>query len=1358
MSNYCVLIPHIKTQDGKYEESKLFKDLLSLTSKDRAKAIRAYAVLTSEEFKDEYSDNIKLDTLEEPILSEVLTVPEIKSIIDTELAVASLTKSLGGVDKNGVVYTEDTTQNYQKLSQKVTEFNNTSSFKDNFVALVNQSNEGLFISVVSSTEEAVVKAKQIATNLSLNEKIRSILANSGISTGTLDRLQEKVRTNGVVDYENATKTAEGIINLIKLAEGIRGEQALPEEFAHLALDVLGNDPIVERLNAILNKDGIVESILGDEFASYQELYDGDIDRLKREAAGKLVYKSWFQENNPLPRYSTFILRFIDAIKSAVRKVLNRSSINDALVEAKDAASLIGTRILSSNRLENIQLEELKKLPSLSQLANGAKTKKELLKRGNDNTLKKYLFYIEALNSRIKAENDPARKQNLQDQLNSYTERMSEYLTQQKERFDTERYDEGIQEFILNSVTELDNAARRIEKVISGGMSLEERAYNLKNISNIINSIKGVAFDIQTSLKYEDTDLNLSSGTRESVDKLVSAIKGIEGRFVIEARITFGNFLKSFFPREGVELTENGKRKLITRDDILALLETADQDIGLMDTFIQSAANSNDLIIQLADKAMKVSKERKRARVENVKERLLAAAKELKDSHSSDDVIFERHSDGTLSGRYKSEINWTAYFDSKEAKIKELREKYGDRARGENGKKFAKELRQWKEANEDSLGYPSKKYKVDPYAGMNDAQRKYYDSFIEIRNEMISLLPAKVLESDPMRAVQITKDLWERIKGSSADTWGSQIRKAVKDSFIIKADDTNFGFKRAVKGFNDEEVMSVPIFFINRVSDEGSLSRDTASTMAAFADMAINYDEMSKVTDLFEIGRSAIENRKAGVVRRGKPVMEAIQGLGIKTAQAIKKGANKNFVERYNELLRTQLYGRYMRDEGIDVNEDERLSFSKASNVLNRISSLNQLAVNLLAGVAAVGSDIINVNSEVLAGSIKDGKGFFTAKQLWDADKIYRKGIVKVLGEFGNPIKTSKLGLFIEKFDILHEYESKILDLEVNKSKAKKLLSENSLYFFMQAGAHWGETRTALAQAQNIMIKSDDGSKEENLWDVLEIKYQDPNDHSKGASLVAKDGFTLTQEQIAEFTRKFAGLNQRLYGIYSKSDTNALQTTAVGQLIFLYRKFIVPSINRRYAGLISGRSNYNFDLGTETEGYYTSAFRFLKNLITDSKDLGRSISMYWGDMEDFERSNCMRAINELGTFVVLLAISSILKGADWDDSNNPWAKKFLAYMSKRLKTETGAFVPVGGTRELWNIVKSPMAAVNTLESLRDVTGALLPWNWVGEDAMVQSGRYKGKPKGYKAIMQSPFVPMNKTIYRALHPETGLIAFQ
>ena len=59
------------------------------------------------------------------------------------------------------------------------------------------------------------------------------------------------------------------------------------------------------------------------------------------------------------------------------------------------------------------------------------------------------------------------------------------------------------------------------------------------------------------------------------------------------------------------------------------------------------------------------------------------------------------------------------------------------------------------------------------------------------------------------------------------------------------------------------------------------------------------------------------------------------------------------------------------------------------------------------------------------------------------------------------------------------------------------------------------------------------------------------------------------------------------------------------------------------------------------------------------------------------------------------------------------------------------------------------------------GFMNPFNYevfAGEDALIQSGRYKGESKATRLFFESPLILMNKTIYRGLHPEEGIPFFK
>ena len=145
----------------------------------------------------------------------------------------------------------------------------------------------------------------------------------------------------------------------------------------------------------------------------------------------------------------------------------------------------------------------------------------------------------------------------------------------------------------------------------------------------------------------------------------------------------------------------------------------------------------------------------------------------------------------------------------------------------------------------------------------------------------------------------------------------------------------------------------------------------------------------------------------------------------------------------------------------------------------------------------------------------------------------------------------------------------------------------------------------------------------------------------------------------------------------------------------------------------------------------------------------------------------RALTELNTFTVLIAANSFLL-SDWDDKKNPWIMRNLAYLSRRLQTEVGAMAPTPLIfDEAFKILKSPMAGIDPAEGLLNfIWDVVNPWHWgletdfmgLGdEERLIKSGKYKDHSKLYKSFMNSPFLPMKRSIERAIHPEESMPFF-
>jgi hypothetical protein len=200
---------------------------------------------------------------------------------------------------------------------------------------------------------------------------------------------------------------------------------------------------------------------------------------------------------------------------------------------------------------------------------------------------------------------------------------------------------------------------------------------------------------------------------------------------------------------------------------------------------------------------------------------------------------------------------------------------------------------------------------------------------------------------------------------------------------------------------------------------------------------------------------------------------------------------------------------------------------------------------------------------------------------------------------------------------------------------------------------------------------------------------------------------------------------------------------------MFRKWIKPSLNRRFKS-----AAYNYDLESWTEGYYNTTGRFLLQLARDLRETQFNLAARWDELTNTEKANIRRAITEVGHFLAVMAVIGLIEWSD--DEERPWLVRMIEYQARRLYTELGALIPGESMiSEGLKILKSPAAGINTIEDLLNLTKLLNPWNYADE---IQSGRYEGHSTAYKSFFESPIIPMNKTIYRAIHPETSIPFFK
>lgn len=1346
MARSCAIIPKVKSRNGQVVDSKLFKDLLSFTSNNRSEATKLYLITKSNSFIKNLQSRLMLDENNEPTLRSLLKKTNLSDVIPETKVLDVLNREIGyykkGTDRPALWTNSD--ENYQMLKQRAIAFNQNSEFNDDYVANITKVQDGesskIFIGVKVEKRNRLnsINADKMEYNENLNNRLRSILETHGVSIGALTDLEKRMGIHGVTDFEVARNAAEGLIEMIRLANGIQGEKALPEEFAHFAIEAIGDNPLINRLINNISSNKLAKEIIGDDYDTYATLYHGNEAKLAKEAAGKLLAKHLLQgEVIPMKPYKNLLSRVIQAVKEFF-KSLSASSIQRAMKEVDKNFGSLAQQILDGSMDDIINIDNIKSSELFYNTSERVARDKKLLQGIIDNELKRLKIY---------------EKRNPN----------SKFSTNQRlliDRLDIELADnneiEGIYTFVENALEELTKVSDRLTMMQNTpATNTSERAKVLRDVRNYLYSYKRVIDNIRKALIDEEkySDNRYGQRVRVILDNVSTLLGDLFVKYSNISMPLFVDFIKPFVGESVTVPFGKFKGKTMTAED---LVKVADEDISFFDRWLDSMADSSDYILKVMDQAVKKSKENARLNTINILKQLQAATIRLEQAGiKNTDWMFERDSKGNLTGNYISEINQDLFKKKFKEMLKSLNEKYGKNPVGDNAENYMRERQAWYDTNMEVVN--GKKvpklsiYGNKVFQNLNAAQKRYYDEVMEIKSKLDSYLPDKY--TTLTNAVKIRKDLLERVKASDGVKSGAkQLWESLKDEFIRRSDDTEFGDKATIKDFEDNAVQTLPIYYTRLKEGESpnDMSTDIVSTLTAYAAMANDFNEMNRVIDVLELGRDMLKEREIVQTSGGKPLVEKFKSVGRKVESTLTKSGNETrFMQRLNDFFEMQVYGRYMADEGTFGNT--KIDKGKVENFVNRVTSLNTLAVNILSGISNVATGKVMMKIESFAGE------FFNESNTLHADREYGKALPEFLAEIGNRVKTNKLALWDELFNVMQEYEQDVKEVNFDrKTWFSRMFSTSALFLMNNAGEHWMQNRTSLALADAYKMKSPDG-KIVSLWDAMEVVPVDSSNRKLGAKLQLKEGYTkedgsaFTRDDIIAFSRRSAAINQRMHGIYNKADRNAVQRLAIGRMGVMFRKWIKPSLNRRFKS-----ATYNYDLQAWVEGYYNTTGRFLTQLAKEIREGQFALAANWNQLSKTEKANIKRAITEVGHF---LAVALVLGLIDWpDDKDEFWLAKMIEYQARRLYTELGVLIPgpqmIG---EGLKIIKSPAAGINTMENTLNLIGLLNPYNYevfAGEDAILQSGRYKGHQRAYRLFFESPVIPMNKTIYRGLHPEESI----
>lgn len=1087
---------------------------------------------------------------------------------------------------------------------------------------------------------------------------------------------------------------------------------LAEEWGHFVVDAVKDSPLRDRMLNSLKNEEVLQRVLGSEYDRYNEVYNGDIDLMAKEALGKMMaqvlnnYDAEAPNDRLFERYKKNVLDFF-AKRDA-------DEIDEIINRVREQVYEFTTNVFNGKYQLDISSRDYSK--RLFNLGNNVSRDYNILKRIIQQERKRLAIY---------GKGAKATAREREERRGSFDERQKLFINKLNSDLENHRELEGIYTYLTEAVRMLRQLSDKLDTVHNSQTSWKDKFSALRNIRDYMSSYGSIMEELRQEMykAKQEGDMRFKEKLQESLDEFSGLLARLGSDWVEVSKDEFARFLAPF-EGESISMSIRGERK---QYNIRELLDYIEQDISIVERWTDAMADSTDPILRIYDSLVKDQKNKARYNTINNEKEILMHSKKLEDAGiGNTDFMYEKTSDGKITGNFVTRYNWGDYFAALSKYAKSLPQ---DMDREEKSILISR----WKRANTDRNGNPIEKYYNPQYDAIqtNAAMKEYYDFIINLKRNLDYRLPARYVRFN--KAPQIRRDFLERVMGRGNKF--QYLWESFKDNLVRREDDTEFAYAR--QDFEGNQIYNLPIYYTRPLKDKNDLSTDCTSTMIAYAAMANDYAAMNDVIDALETGRTILSERRVVQTRGGKIMREVLNKV---PSNLTKKGDIANFMNRLNDFMLMQVYGEQMKDEGTVLGVD----VGKAVNMLNKLQSYGTTALSVLTGTANLAQNIVLSNIESISGQ------FFSKSELAKADWEYTKLLPQYLSEIGNRIQTSKMALFAEKFNVLQDYKQHVRGVDWDrKTWFSRFFKEDTLWFTTSAGDHYTQMRTGLALAMRLKLQDKDG-KPISLYDALEVKYLDEAHPEYGANLVIKEGVTdqdgkvVDNKYFTSVTKKIRGINNKLYGIYNQEDKNAMQSRAVGRLLMMYRNWMRPLWLKRY-----GVERYNYDTGTFEEGYYRTLWNFMNTLRKDLKNGELDIVKQWNNLDDAQKSNIYRGLAEIATFLSLLGIIATLKGTPDDDEKDDWLTEYITYSIIRLKADLGSLMP-GPTMldEGLRLFDNPFAAVRVLKNTRQLLNLFDPDVWTTE---IDQGIYKGYTKAGKIMLQPlPFIRQFQNLFDPEEP--------
>ncbi|CAJ0592308.1 unnamed protein product, partial [Cylicocyclus nassatus] len=1003
---------------------------------------------------------------------------------------------------------------------------------------------------VPATPNNVREARRQQAYADLNERLRYILQRVGVGVGKLSAddiiayAENSLSVHGITDFDTAKVLANGLLEMVKISEGAQGEAALPEEFAHVAIAMLGyENPLVRRLiDALSNDEEALRQAFDGEYDLYETIYEkqgGDWrTKIVEEAAGKLVAKQLLYNAEPKSKFRQLISRVVEAIKGLFRRITRRS-LEDAIFESEQISSKLAKDLLSGRLLDQMSLDNVSQSGEFYKAVKDISDAKGIIEE---------LIKIETKRAQIYQKRLGYNQKKLRES-ESNTATLSN-LRNLKRALKNDKTEEAVLKYLESTLDFLQRTEITLDSKVNSGAPANVLAGSLNVLRDTLFSNFKALDAIQQALN--EGKITDAGNLQSTIDTVTGVVNRFFSKYKRISNTLFEGMLADVYGDEGITFTVGkNKGKHVSIHELATQGET--HMLSGVSRWINSMADQDDPVLQAFDSVVRKAKFLARQSQNEYAHRLAEAIEKLhKDTGSLDQTFMFEYKDGHKTGKFLS----------------------------------AKEAEK-----------------------LPEAQKKFYDEMMAIKHEVDKLLPQHRVKKNGI--IMVRKDTMQRVKDANGVSAKFTAWKQGFWNSLVSTADEEYENEGVRVDFEGNRVDMLPVKYILKGKSESydDMTDDVASAMMAYVGMATEHNEMNKVINTLENARFASMERNINKVGVRKP-MEYVEYGDTKYSQPFTIKQAKTAVQIcLDDFLSMHVYGHLRKDSVVDI-RGHKVSVGKVVDKINMATTYSQMALNINQRISNITTGATQIFIQTA------GRDYYNAKDVIWASKIYMKESADRLAETGSDASHNKLSLFNERFDIGQKRNDASLKKKYGKSRLTKIFNTNLLFAGLEMGEDYLSSTTGLALARNTKLKLN--GKEINLYDAYEVAYTDEA-NKDGAYLRMKSGVTkvdgseFTREDELNFSKTCAGINFRLQGIYNVDDRAAIQQYPAGALVMMYRKWIAPSLKRRYGG-----ARYNELLGQEEEGYYVTFFNLAKNIITGGEANIHSLRVNWDNLTDYEK--------------------------------------------------------------------------------------------------------------------------------------------